>query len=207
MSDGAGLPASPAAERNKQAILDVLVRLWPGPRRVLEIASGLGQHAAHFAAARPDWRWQPSDANPASLATIARRCAGLANVAAPLLVDVRERPWPVSAVDAMYCANMLHVAPRDCCDALFGGARERLGDAAMLVTYGPYFVDGEVPAPTNLSFDADLRARDSAWGIRRLDDVVRAAEAAGFELAERVAMPANNLLLVWRVAPGLSLSA
>jgi SAM-dependent methyltransferase len=194
------LAESPAAERNKQPILEVLTRLWPGPMRVLEIASGTGQHAAHFAAARPDWHWQPSEARAPAAESIAVRCAGLPNVAAPIRIDVLEAPWPVHAAsfDAVYCANMLHVAPRACCAALFRGARGLLDGGAALVTYGPYFVDGETPAPGNASFDADLRARDPAWGVRRLAEVEGEAARASWALAERIAMPANNLLLVWR---------
>lgn len=196
----ADLPSSPAAERNQEPIRLVLARLLPARARVLEIASGYGQHAAHFAKAHAGWSWQPTDAQPAALPVIARRCGRISNVATPLMLDVLARPWPVSpaSADAVYCANMLHIAPWSACPALFAGADEALAPGGVIVTYGPYFVDGVAAAPSNLAFDVDLRARDSAWGIRRLAEVERAAAAAGFSLVEQVAMPANNLLLAWR---------
>jgi SAM-dependent methyltransferase len=196
---GGDLPFSPAAERNRAPILDVLARLLPGPARVLEIASGTGQHAAHFGAARADWAWQPSEGHREALASIAQRCAGLGNVAAPLHIDVLA-PWPVepASFDAVYCANLLHIAPAGVGAALFAGARNALAADGVVLLYGPYFVDGEAPAAGNVAFDADLRSRDPAWGVRRLGEVARQGADAGFALAERIAMPANNLLLVWR---------
>ena len=195
-------PFSPAAERNKAPILDVLNAVLPGAARVLEIASGTGQHAAHFAAARPDWDWQPSDGDAQALPGIAATCAGLANVHPPLALDVLADPWPaaLSMFDAVYCANLLHIAPWPCCAALMRGAARHLVAGGALVLYGPYLVDGEPTAASNLAFDADLRARNPAWGLRRLADVVAAAQAAGFALERRVAMPANNLTLALRRA-------
>lgn len=189
---------SPASERNREPILAELRRRLPAQGLALEIASGSGQHAAHFAAALPGWRWQPSDGDARSLASIAAWCEGLANVLPPLHLDVLATPWPgvPAEVDAVYCANLLHIAPWATCAALMQGAARHLSAPGLLLLYGPYFVDGETTAPSNLAFDADLRARDPAWGLRRLADVQREAQAAGLELRERVAMPANNLLLV-----------
>lgn len=189
---------SPAAERNRGPILAELQRVLPARGLMLEIASGTGQHAAHFAAGLPGWTWQPTDAQTRSLGSIAAWCEGLANVLQPQHLDVMAATWPAAAthVDAIYCANMLHIAPWPCCAALMQGAARHLAPDGLLVLYGPYLVDGEPTAPGNLAFDADLRRRDPAWGVRRLGDVLQEAEAAGLHLRERVAMPANNLLLV-----------
>ena len=195
---------SAAAERNQGPILESLARCLPRRGFMLEIASGTGQHAAPFAAALPQWSWQPSDAEPAALASIDARSAGFANVRPALLLDILRAPWAgvPAAVDAIFCANLLHIAPWPTCAALMQGAARHLGPHGLLLLYGPYRVDGEPTAPGNVEFDADLRARDSAWGLRRLADVTAEAGAAGLLLRERVAMPANNLFLVWaRAAP------
>jgi len=196
-SDASPLPHSPAADRNKAPILAELQRLLPPAGQALEVAAGTGQHAAHFAAALPAWYWLPTEPDAALLPVIARRCAGLSNVAAPLQLDVRSADWPAApgTLDAVYCANMIHIAPWACCEALLQGAGRSLRDDGWLILYGPFIVEGEALAPGNAAFDADLRRRDPAWGLRTLASVSAAAEAAGLHLAERVAMPANNLLL------------
>jgi SAM-dependent methyltransferase len=190
---------SPAAERNQGPILAALERLLPRRGAVLEIASGTGQHAAHCAAAVPQWDWQPSDVEPGALASIDARCEGLGNVRPALLLDVLRPTWPgaPAVVDAIFCANMLHISPWPTCAALMQGAARHLAANGVLVLYGPYVVDGEPTAPSNVAFDADLRSRDASWGLRRLADVTAEAEAAGLALRERIAMPANNLLLAW----------
>ena len=196
------LPRSPAAERNSQPILDLLCRILGERGAALEIASGTGQHAAWFAAALGQWIWQPSDADAGMLPALAERVAqaGLANLRPPLLLDVMSPRWLTQDAgqrfDAIYCANMLHIAPAAACPALMEGAARHLVGGGLLITYGPYFEDG-IPAPSNLAFDESLRARDPAWGIRRLEDVVAAARRAGLALRERHEMPANNLLLVF----------
>lgn len=192
---------SPAADRNKAPILEVLDALLPDDAAVLEIASGNGQHAAHFVAAHPRWTWQPSDAEPEALAPIGERCAALANVRAPLRLDVRAEPWPsaLGRFDAVYCANLLHIAAWPVCAALMRGAAAHLRPRGVLVLYGPYVVDGEATAPSNTAFDADLRRRDPGWGLRRLADVVGEAHAAGLGFERRWNLPANNLLLAFRV--------
>lgn len=193
------LPFSPAAERNQGPILDVLRRLLPAEAAVLEIASGTGQHAAHFARQQPGWQWQPTDADPMALPTIVTRCQGQPNVRPPVLLDVLA-PWPeaLGRFDAVYCANMLHISPWATCAALMRGAAARLGAGGVLVIYGPFIVEGQPTAPSNLAFDADLRARDSRWGLRSLDDVARAARAEGLEIETQVDMPANNLVVLFR---------
>ncbi|MDR3452725.1 MAG: DUF938 domain-containing protein [Rhodoferax sp.] len=195
---------SPAAERNRQPILEVLQRLLPKRGTALEIASGTGQHVAHFASSLPGWTWQPSDPEPGALASIAAWCvqdgAGtpLPNVRPPVRLDVMAPSWPgIDVADAIFCANMLHIAPWATCAALMRGAARHLAPHGVLLTYGPYWVDGVAAAPSNLAFDQSLRARNPAWGIRHLTDVAHEAAQAGLRLREQIAMPANNLLLVF----------
>jgi hypothetical protein len=199
------LASSPAAERNKQPILDLLLRTLPARGTALEIASGTGQHVAWFGAAMASWIWQPSDADPQALPAIEAwsHAAGLTNVRAPVLLDVMAPQWPSQGAafgepfDAVYCANMLHISPWPACAALMQGASRHLALDGVLVTYGPYLEDGVPTAPGNLAFDASLRERDPRWGIRRLQDVAAEAERVGLRLQARHAMPANNLLLVF----------
>jgi len=199
---------SPPADRNKQPILEVLQRLLPARGAALEIASGTGQHAAWFAAGLPGWTWQPSDAQAEHLDSITAWCADAAvhNVHPPVLLDVLAPQWPASGAafamtfDLVYCANMLHIAPWACCAGLMQGAARHLAPQGRLITYGPYLEDGLPTAPSNLAFDADLKARNPAWGLRRLEDVRAQAQQAGLRLSERVALPANNLLLLWSQA-------
>lgn len=196
---------SPAADRNGPPILDQLRRLLPASGLMLEIASGTGQHAAFLAAGLPGWTWQPTDGDAESLASIRAWCAGMARVREPLLLDVLDDPWPPELpreVDAVFCANMIHIAPWACTRALMCGAAGRLAPDGVLVTYGPYLEDDVPTAPGNVAFDAGLRARDPAWGVRRLSAVADEARGAGLRLRERAEMPANNLLLVWARASG-----
>jgi SAM-dependent methyltransferase len=196
----AGLPFSPAAERNRGPILAVLAGWLPAGAAVLEVASGTGQHAAHCAAAMPGWLWQPTEAGVAALPAIAARCASLPNVLAPCVLDVMAGPWPsrAGAWDAVFCANLVHIAPWPVTAALLRGAALSLAPGGQLVLYGPYIVDGEPLAPGNLAFDADLRARNPAWGLRRLADLDQLAAAAGLKRVARADMPANNLMLRWQ---------
>jgi len=193
---------SPAAERNGPPILAALQRLLPPTGLLLEIASCTGQHAAFCGAGLPGWQWQPSDVAAESLPSIAAWCEGLANLRPPVVLNVLDATWPAAPaeVDAIYCANMIHIAPWACTAALMQGAARHLAPQGLLLTYGPYLLDDEPTAPSNLAFDADLRARNPAWGIRRLADVATQAKAAGLMLRERVDMPANNKLLIWTPA-------
>ncbi|WP_374564666.1 DUF938 domain-containing protein [Ideonella sp.] len=195
-------PFSPAADRNKAPIFDALRPLLPRAARVLEVASGTGQHAAHFAAHQPGWQWQPTDGDAAALPGIGAQSVGLANVLAPLHLDVLA-PWPATLgmFDAVYCANMLHISPWPTCAALMRGVAAHLVAGGPLLLYGPFVVDDEPTAPSNLAFDADLRARDARWGLRRLAEVTDTASAHGLAFAQRLPMPANNLLLVFRRQP------
>ena len=214
MPDPARL-SSPAAERNRQPILEVLRRVLPLAGRALEIASGSGQHVSWFARHLPQWTWQPTEFAAASLPSIAAwsvldagdvaespdsgaRIGPLANILPPLQLDVCAAQWPVSGeFDAITCANMLHASPPATLPGLMAGAGRHLAARGVLVTYGPYLLDDEPLAPSNVEFDAWLKTRDPSWGIRRLADVVAQAHAAGLRLRERVAMPANNLMLVF----------
>jgi SAM-dependent methyltransferase len=196
------LPFSPAAERNAAPILARLQAWLPMNARVLELASGTGQHAQHLAAAQPGWDWQPSEARAEALPVVAARCAGLANVHQPLHLDVMAAPWSVddAAFDAVFVANLLHIAPWDTTPALMQGAARCLKPGGLLAIYGPFIVDGEPLAPGNSAFDADLRMRNVSWGLRSLQQVQAAARGAGLVLAERCAMPANNLMLRFALA-------
>ncbi len=197
---------SPAADRNKQPILDVLRKVLPDHGTALEIASGTGQHVAWFAAALAQWTWQPSDAMPAALDSISAWVAeqGLLNVRPPLQLDVMAPEWlPGDArFELVYCANMLHISPWATCAALMQGSARHLAAGGLLVTYGPYLEDGAPTSEGNLAFDQSLRAQDPAWGIRRKEDVAQEAARAGLRLRARHAMPANNLLLLWEKAAG-----
>lgn len=202
------LPFSPAAERNKQPILERLLARLPAHGSALEIASGPGQHVVWFAQHMPGWRWQPTESDAALIAVVdARtRLAGLqAQVQPARLLDVTRLPWlldtPEPGFDAIFCANLLHIAPWAACAALMHGAAQCLAPDGTLITYGPYLERNLPTSPGNLAFDASLRASQPAWGLRQLDDVAQAAQAAGLRLSERHAMPANNLLLVWTREP------
>jgi hypothetical protein len=197
--DAHGLPSWPAAERNKQPILEVLARVLPARGLLLEIASGTGQHAAHFAAGLAGWTIQPSDCDPEHLETLRRRAALAtdARLLPPLVLDTTQEPPRVSP-DAIYCANMVHIAPWAACVGLFKVADELLAERSLLLTYGPYSLHGEHSADSNARFDESLKARNSEWGVRDVDDLRRVARDHAFQLVETCAMPANNLLLVWR---------
>ncbi len=193
---------APATARNREAIAAVLADWLPPSGTILEVASGSGEHAVHFAASFPHLCWQPSDPDPAGLASIAawRTEAGLPNVAPPLPLDAAAPGWPVEHAGAILCINMVHISPWDATLGLFTGAARLLAPGAPLILYGPYVEPGVPTAESNQAFDASLRARDPAWGLRHTDAVKAAATAARFAFAERRAMPANNLMLLFRRA-------
>ena len=199
-----GTWSSSPAERNKGPILDVLMRVLPKRGVVLEIASGTGQHVIHFAKALPSLTWQPSDADAELRACVAQRVRDeqLANVKPPLELDVTRLPWPLPTADAVVCINMIHIAPWSATLALFEGARSLLPAPHVLFLYGPYRRFGGHTSESNASFDSDLRARNSEWGVRDLEKVSEVADRAGFALAEIVEMPANNLSLVFERREG-----
>jgi hypothetical protein len=191
---------SAPADRNKGPILEVLKRVFPATGVVLEIASGTGQHVSHFARALPGLIWQPSDPDPEARRSINAWIADerLPNIRPPLDLDVRARPWPIAACEAIVCINMVHISPWPATQALFDGAAATLAGNGAIFLYGPYRVDGQHTAPSNAAFDAMLRAQNVEWGVRELDEVAETARECGFALAERTGMPANNLSLVFR---------
>jgi SAM-dependent methyltransferase len=192
------LPFSPAAERNAAPILAELERLLPAKGVALELASGTGQHAAYFAAALRGWQWLPTETEALALPAIATRCRGLPNVSAPLLLDVTTNPWEdvPTEVDAVYAANLLHIAPWAVSSALMRGSARHLRPGGLLLLYGPFLIEGLPTAASNLAFDADLKRRNRSWGLRPLGAVLEEARHAGLRLRERLQLPANNLLLV-----------
>lgn len=192
--------SAPAALRNRGPIAEVLRDELPTSGLVLEIASGTGEHAVHFATAFPGISWQPTDPDEAARASIAawRDEASLPNLLPPLELDAATDNWPVERADAMVCINMIHISPWACAEGLFAGAARILPEGAPLILYGPYFEETVETAISNLAFDDNLRRRNPAWGIRNIEDVDKLAARNGFSRARRVAMPANNLTLVYR---------
>ncbi|MBP2295705.1 DUF938 domain-containing protein [Azospirillum rugosum] len=189
---------APATERNRAPILEVLRRVLPPQGLVLEVASGTGQHAVAFAEALPGLTWQPSDPDPGLRASVRGWSASvmLPNLRDPLDLDASAADWPIDRADAVVCINMIHIAPWTAALGLFAGAARLLPVGAPLLLYGPFLRDGRHTAPSNAEFDASLRGRNPAWGVRDLGEVERAASA--FTLAEVVEMPANNLTVVLR---------
>ena len=195
-----GARSSPSTQRNRQPILEVLAPRLGRGARVLEVASGAGEHALFLAAALPGVSWQPTDRDADALASIAawRAASGPANLAAPIRLDAADAAsWPAGPFDAVVCINMIHISPWAASEGLMAGAARVLTAGGRLFLYGPY-IEAEVEtAPSNLSFDESLKARDPAWGLRDLAEVKALAAANGLRFAERVAMPANNLIVVF----------
>jgi hypothetical protein len=205
---------APATARNRGPLLEVLRRVLPiddarrGPRLVLEIASGSGEHVVHFAAALSTLQWQPSDVDDANLASIAAWIAASGcgtsaggNVRDPIRLDATAEAWPVTTpLDVIFNANMIHIAPWAACVGLLRGAGQHLGPQGLLILYGPYRIGGQHTAPSNAAFDLDLRGRNPSWGVRDLEAVVALAADNGLALQERVEMPANNQTLIFQRA-------
>lgn len=194
---------SPSTARNRDPILQALRPRLPARGVVLEIASGAGEHAVYAAAALPHLQWRPTDADDQALASIAawRDHAGLPNLLPPERLDASDlATWPAGEVDAVVNINMIHISPWSATIGLMTGAGLLLPSGGLLFLYGPYVELGVETAPGNLDFDLSLRQRNPEWGLRRLDQVAALAAAHGLELSERIAMPANNLSLVFRRA-------
>jgi hypothetical protein len=191
---------APATERNREPILAVLREELPDSGLVLEVASGTGEHAVHFARALPGLTWQPSDPSPDALASIAawRETQGSANLLAPITLDAASADWPVVAADAIVCINMVHISPWESTLGLMSGAGRLLPFGAPLILYGPWRRAGHPLEPSNAAFDENLKARDPRWGLRLLEDVADCAAASGLDLSGVVEMPANNLTVVFR---------
>lgn len=192
--------SAPAALRNRQPIAEVLEEWLPDRGLVLEIASGTGEHAVHFADRFPQLEWQPSDIHPDALASIRawRAEAGLPNLREPLTIDASSASWPIDAADAVLSINMVHISPWASALGLLNGAARILPAGAPLILYGPWLKDDVPTAPSNLAFDSDLKRRDPAWGLRRVEDFATAADGRGLRLMETRAMPANNMMLLLR---------
>lgn len=190
----------PSVARNREHILGELRRILPAEGTVLEIASGYGEHAAYFAEHLPSLAWQPTDPEVDRRESIAawRAEAGLANLRAPLDLDVTAATWPVDCADAMVCINMVHISPWEATEGLLAGAARVLAPGGPLVLYGAYLRKDRETAPSNLEFDRDLRGRDARWGVRQLEDVQAAASSAGLRFDEVVDMPNNNYTVVFR---------
>jgi SAM-dependent methyltransferase len=196
----AGARAAPSTARNRQPILDVLAPRLPPRARVLEVASGAGEHAMFVADALPGITWQPSDRDDEALTSIAawRGACGLSNIAAPVRLDAADlATWPAGPFEAVVCINMIHISPWAATQGLMAGAAEVLAPGGRLILYGPYLEAEVETAPGNVSFNESLKSRDPAWGIRDLADVKAEAAANGLVFAERIAMPANNLTVLF----------
>jgi SAM-dependent methyltransferase len=194
---------APAAERNREPILEVLRGALPERGLVLEVASGSGQHAVAFAREFPQLEIQPSDADPEAIDSIARYRfeAELSNLKPPLVLDAASDAWPLQRADAVVSINMLHISPWQATLGLLRGAARILLPGAPLVLYGPFVVRGDFIAQSNVAFDAELRERDPRWGLREVRDVEQAAMQAGFSLEALLPRPANNHMLVFRRGP------
>jgi SAM-dependent methyltransferase len=191
---------SPSVARNRDPILAVLRQFLPRTGTVLEIASGTGEHAAHFAASLPHLTWQPTDQDEQALNSIAthRAVSRLPNLRAPLRLDAAAVDWPVERADAVVAINMVHISPWRATQWLMAGAGRVLPPGSVLYLYGAYKENGAHTAPSNEAFDQDLRRRNPDWGVRDREEVVRLASAYGLDLVERIPMPANNFSLVFR---------
>ncbi|MGQ0559155.1 MAG: DUF938 domain-containing protein [Sphingosinicella sp.] len=192
--------SAPHVARNAEPIAEVLRHILPAKGLVLEVASGSGEHALYFAHAFSHLLWQPSDADPVALRSIEawRGEAGLFNLLPPVALDIRAAEWPIEAADAMVAINLVHISPWAATEALMRGARCLLGEGAPLYLYGAFLQDAVETAPSNVAFDAWLRAQDPQWGVRRLEKVVAEGERNGLALEQVVEMPANNLSVVFR---------
>lgn len=195
--------SAPSTQRNREPILAVLRRVLAPNARVLELASGAGEHAVYFAAAMPGLDWTPSDPDPGSRASIAGwiEAEGAANVRAPLDIDLRSPDWGVESgapFDALVAINVIHISPWEATLGLMAGAGRVLRPGGKLITYGAYKRDGRHTAPSNEGFDNWLKQRDPSWGVRDVADVEAAANENGWSLLETIEMPANNLMLVFQ---------
>jgi SAM-dependent methyltransferase len=190
---------APATARNREPILAELSRVLPPSGLVLEVSSGTGEHGAFFAAALPHLTWQPTDRDERALLSIAahRDAAALSNLLPPLALDASSPDWPVARADAVVCINMIHIAPWAATQGLIAGAARILPPGGALYLYGPYKEGGVHTAESNHRFDLDLQLRDSAWGVRDLEDVVALAAGHGLRHTETVIMPANNRSVVF----------
>ncbi len=194
------LPHSDACDRNKGPILEVLRDAFANCTHVLEIGSGTGQHAVHFATAMPGIVWQPSEVAEAMPALRKRIFnEGPSNLRAPVVIDVAETPWDVRRVDGVFSANTLHIMHWPKVEAFFAGLPAVAKPSTLLAVYGPFRYGGKYTSGSNVSFDTMLRARDPGSGIRDFEAVDALARAAGFSFIADHPMPANNQAIVWKL--------
>ena len=196
---------APATLRNREPIRDVLRDVLPRHGQVLEIGSGSGEHAVFFAESFPEITWQPTDADPECLASIAAWMAeaALPNLLPPLHLDVRDRSWTAVAdqvFDAVLSINMIHIAPWEACRGLMAGAARVLKCGGVLYLYGPFMMGGRHTAPSNAAFDHSLKTMDPRFGVRDVAAVAAEAALNGLTLEKQVPMPANNFSLIFRLA-------
>lgn len=191
---------APATERNREPIRNVLEAELPDSGLMLEIASGTGEHAVYLSRAFAQWQWQPTDPDPDALASIAawREEGGAENLLAPLQLDASSPDWPVSHADAILCVNMTHISPPAASEGLFAAAGQLLQTGAPLLIYGPFLEADVETTRSNLGFDASLKSRDPSWGLRDVAWIDELAKRNGLTRSARHAMPANNLVLVYR---------
>ena len=192
--------SAPHAARNTGPILEVLREILPPKGLVLEVASGTGEQSLAFARAFPKLLWQPSDPDPLALASIQswQNAEPSFNQLPPVRLDARAAGWSIASAEAIICINMVHISPWEATQGLMRGTARVLEPEAPLYLYGPYRQQGVPTAPSNEGFDQSLKARDPRWGLRDVEDVAAEAEANGLALERVVAMPANNLSLVFR---------
>jgi Protein of unknown function (DUF938) len=190
---------APATERNREAILSVLKSILPMQGKVLEIASGTGEHITFWAPYFPNITWQPSDPDPMHLASIEGWIAQLpaANILPPIQIDVTNQTWSIDSVEVILCVNMIHIAPWEACLGLLQGAQSLLSKGGLLYLYGPFKQQGKHTAPSNETFDLSLRAQDPSWGVRDLEAVIDSAQKHDLHAQQVIPMPANNLSVVF----------
>ncbi|MCB2059906.1 MAG: DUF938 domain-containing protein [Novosphingobium sp.] len=191
---------APATERNRDPIVSVLQGILPESGLALEIASGTGEHAIHFARVFPGLTWQPSDPSADARQSISAWIAaeGLSNMREPLDLDAASEDWPIAKASAILCINMIHISPWEATEGLMRGAGQLLETGSPLYLYGPYRRADRPLEPSNEAFDRDLRSRDSRWGLRDVEKVAECASRQRLRLVNTVDMPANNLSLVFR---------
>jgi len=194
--------SAPHVSRNTGPILEILRRILPERGLVLEVASGSGEQSVAFARAFPKLLWQPSDPDPAALASIQawRDSEALFNLLPPVELDARAGGWPITSAEAIICINMIHISPWSATEGLMHGAGRLLEAGAPLYLYGPYRQAGVKTAASNEAFDQSLRSRNPEWGLRKLEDVAAEAERHGLVLERSMCMPANNLSAIFRRA-------
>jgi len=193
--------SAPAALRNREPIAEVLRDWLPDTGFVLEVASGTGEHSALFAELFPNLEWQPSDLSPDAVASIRAwsALAGLPNLRPPIELDASRPDWPIRRAEAVLNINMVHISPWGAALGLLDGAARVLKRGGALILYGPWLQTGIETEPSNLAFDQQLRERDPSWGLRRVEDFQAEAGQRGLVLNEVRAMPANNLMLLFRL--------